>query len=165
MLLDKLKWLMLMLIAIEIGDEGGFAPPISQPHEAIDLLLDAIKNAGHEGKVKLGIDPASSEFFKDGKYDLGFKWEESHPMEKSAIADLYRELVEKYPIVLLDDPFAQDDWEAWTAFNKDCKIELVGDDLLATNVRRIETANEKKACNSLLLKMNQIGTITEALAA
>jgi enolase len=154
-----------MFIAIGIGDEGGFAPPISQPHEALDLLMDAIKRAGHEGKVKLGIDPASSEFFKDDKYDLGFKGKESHPMQKSAMADLYRKLIEKYPIVLLEDPFAEDDWESWTAFNKDCKIELVGDDLLATNVRRIEIADRKKACNSLLLKINQIGTITEALAA
>jgi len=151
--------------AIGIGDEGGFARPISQPHEALDLLMEAIKKAGHEGKVKFGIDPASSEFFKDEKYDLGFKWNESHPMEPSAIADLYRELVKKYPLVLLEDPFAQDDWESWTAFNKDCKIELVGDDLLATNVRRIEIADKKKACNALLLKINQIGTITEALAA
>ena len=154
-----------MLIAIGIGDEGGFAPPISQPHEALDLLMVAIRKAGHEGKVKFGIDPASSEFFKDDKYDLGFKWQESHLMQKSAMADLYRELIDKYPIVLLEDPFAQDDWEAWTAFNKTCKIELLGDDLLATNVHRIETANEKTACNSLLLKINQIGTITEALAA
>jgi len=152
--------------AIGIGDEGGFAPPISQPHEALDLLLEAIQNAGHGGKVYLGIDPASSQFFKDGTYDLGFKWKESYPMDRSAMADLYRKLIEKYPqIVLLEDPFAQDDWESWTNFNVDCKIELVGDDLLATNIRRIETADEKKACNALLLKINQIGTITEALAA
>lgn len=150
---------------IGIGDEGGFAPPISQPHEALDLLLAAIKKAGHEGKVKFGVDPASSEFFKNDEYDIGFKWEKSNPMDKPAMAELYHDLIKKYPITLLEDPFAQDDWEAWTAFNKDCKIELVGDDLLATNVHRIQTASEKKACNSLLLKINQIGTITEALAA
>jgi enolase len=124
-----------------------------------------MKRAGHEGKVKFGIDPASQEFFKDDKYDLGFKWKEPHPMSKPAMSDLYNELIEKYPIVLLEDPFAQDDWEAWTAFNKTCKIELVGDDLLATNVNRIKIAEEKAACNSLLLKINQIGSITEAMGA
>ena len=86
-------------------------------------------------------------------------------MEKPAMAELYRGLLEKYPVVLLEDPFAQDDWEAWTAFNKDCKVELVGDDLLATNVHRIDTADQKKACNSLLSKINQIGTITESIEA
>ncbi len=82
------------------------------------------------------------------------------------MADLYRELMEKCrQIVLLEDTFAQDDWESWTNFNMECKIELVGDDLLATNIYRIETADEKEACNALLLKINQIGTVIEALAA
>lgn len=81
------------------------------------------------------------------------------------MSDLYNELIERYPIILLEDPFAQDDWEVWTAFNKMCKIELVGDDLLATNVNRIKIAEEKAACNSLVLKINQIGSITEAIGA
>jgi enolase len=81
------------------------------------------------------------------------------------LSNLYRELIEKYPIVLLEDPFAQDDWDAWSKFNQTCKIELVGDDLLATNLERIKIADEKNACNSLLLKINQIGTITEAMDA
>ena len=151
--------------AIGIGDEGGFAPPISEPREALDLLLTAMSHSKHDGSVKFGIDPASSEFFKEDKYDLGFKWQKSHLLEKPEIADLYRTLIAKYPLVLLEDPFAQDDWEAWTAFKKDCKIELVGDDLLATNIHRIEEAKEKDACNSLLLKINQIGSISEAIAA
>lgn len=153
--------------AIGIGDEGGFAPPISKPHEALDLLLAAIQAAGHEGKVKIGIDPASSEFFnpKTGEYDLGMKWEKPHPLSRQAMTDLYHALLEKYPIVLLEDPFAQDDWEAWTAFNARCPVELVGDDLLATNIARINEADQKKACNALLLKVNQIGTVTESIDA
>lgn len=151
--------------AIGIGDEGGFAPPISEPHEALDLLSTAISGSNHDGGIKFGIDPASSEFFRDDKYDLGFKWEKSQLLEKPEMADLYRSLITKYPIVLLEDPFAQDDWEAWNAFNKDCKIELVGDDLLATNIHRIDEAQRKDACNALLLKINQIGSISEAIAA
>ena len=157
--------LTLVLIAIGISDEGGFAPPISQPHEALDLLMKATQKAGHEGKFKFGIDPASSEFFKNNKYDLGVKWKEPHPMEKPELAALYRELIDKYPIALLEDPFAQDDWEAWSDFNKTCEVELTGDDLLATNINRIRVAEERAACNSLLLKINQIGTITEAIGA
>ena len=153
--------------AAGIGDEGGFAPPIFRPHEALDLLNDAISAAGHDGEVKIGIDPASSEFFdtKSGNYDLGMKWEKSNLLSKQALMGLYHELLDKYPIVLLEDPFAQDDWEAWTNFNMNCPVELVGDDLLATNIRRIDEADQKTACNSLLLKINQIGTISEAIAA
>lgn len=78
---------------------------------------------------------------------------------------LYKDIVAKYPIGLLEDPFAEDDWESWTEFNKDCSVELVGDDLLCTNVERVKMAIEKKACNSMLLKVNQIGTVTEAIEA
>lgn len=78
---------------------------------------------------------------------------------------LYRDLLNKYPIVLLEDPFAEDDWDSWTQFNKGCEIELVGDDLLVTNVERVRMANEKAACNSMLLKANQIGTVSEAIEA
>lgn len=151
--------------AIGIGDEGGFAPPISHPTEALNLLVEAFEASGHTGDCKIGIDPASSEFFKDDKYDLGFKSNDSNAQTKPQMAKLYNELIEQYPIVLLEDPFAQDDWEAWTSFMKTCKIELVGDDLLATNIIRIDKAAEKDACNSLLLKINQIGTVSEALAA
>lgn len=154
--------------AIGIGDEGGFAPPITQPSEALDLIMAAIKAAGHEGKIKIGIDPASSEFFRDGYYDLGFKSDEPRKLTNAELADLYRALVDKYPIVLLEDPFAQDDLESWKQFHVASKldnVELVGDDLLATNIIRIEKAAEADACDSLLLKVNQIGTVSEALAA
>ncbi|CAF9931219.1 MAG: hypothetical protein ALECFALPRED_004957 [Alectoria fallacina] len=151
--------------ATGIGDEGGFAPPISQPHEALDLLVTAVENCGYTGKVKFAMDPASSEFYNGGEYDLGFKGKTSEKYTGEKLGDLYHQLLDKYPIILLEDPFAQDDWPSWTAFNKTCPVELVGDDLLATNVDRIEEAKEKGACNSLLLKINQIGTITEALSA
>jgi enolase len=128
-----------------------------------------VENCGYAGMVKFGIDPASSEFFDSGTYDLGFKDAEDKSsrtkLSAAKLSELYCSLLEDYPIVLLEDPFAQDDWEAWTAFNKTCKIELVGDDLLATNLDRIKIAEDKNACNSLLLKINQIGTITEATEA
>ena len=153
--------------AAGIGDEGGFAPPISLPHEALDLLSDAIEAAGHKGRVKIGIDPASTEFFnvESMTYDLGMKWARSNSLSRQDMMELYHKLLDKYPIVLLEDPFAQDDWAAWTEFNKNCPVELVGDDLLATNIGRVDEADQKKACNSLLLKINQIGTISEAIEA
>lgn len=151
--------------AIGLGDEGGFAPPIYHPTEALDLLVQAIADAGHEGKIKIGIDPASQSFEKDGSYNIGYKTGRSGVMSGTQLADLYHSLLAKYPIVLLEDPFGQDDWPAWTNFMKDCPAELVGDDLLATNIKRIRMGEEKNACNSLLLKINQIGSITEAIEA
>lgn len=148
-----------------IGDEGGFCPPISHPSEALDLLVESFRRSGHDSHFQVGIDPASNEFFKDEKYDLGFKTQQTDVRTKSGMAELYNDLIGRYPIVLLEDPFAQDDWDGWVSFNETCKIELVGDDLLATNIIRIDKAAEKKACNALLLKINQIGTISEALAA
>lgn len=162
--------------ATAIGDEGGFAPPISQPHEALDLLHTAVEACRYTGQVKFGIDPASSEFLKqDGTYDLAFKNyafnagspsnESSGLLSKAELVDLYQNLLSKYPIVLLEDPFGQDDWAPWSDLNSKCSIPLVGDDLLATNKKRIAEAHAKSACNALLLKINQIGTITEAIAA
>ncbi|KAJ9602019.1 hypothetical protein H2200_013379 [Cladophialophora chaetospira] len=135
---------------IGIGDEGGLVPPISHPSEALDLLVESFRRSGHDSHFQVGIDPASSEFFKDDKYDLGFKTQEKDVRTKSGMAELYNDLIERYPIELLEDPFAQDDWDASVSLNGTCKIEL---------------AAEKKACNALLLKINQIGTISEALTA
>lgn len=151
--------------AVGVGDEGGFAPPISHPSEALDLLTAAVSQAGHQGRVKFAIDSASSEFYKSGNYDLGFKAEGSHVLSPSQLADLYHSLLQKYPIILLEDPFSEDDWESWANFKKTCPVELVGDDLLATNVDRMKIAQDKDVCNSLLLKINQIGTISEAITA
>ncbi len=118
------------------------------------------------GKIKYAIDPASSEFFcEDASYNLGFKDKTSNILSTTELQKLYNRLISKYPIVLLEDPFAEDDWESWTTFNKTCSIELVGDDLLVTNVERVKMANERQACNSMLLKVNQIGTVSEAIEA
>lgn len=126
-----------------------------------------MENCGYTGKIKFGIDPASSEFLLKDIYDLGFKdrFSSDEKLSAAELGSLYRELIQKYPIVLLEDLFGQDDWDAWTDFNSKTQIELVGDDLLATNVHRIKTAKDRKACNALLLKINQIGTITEAINA
>lgn len=148
-----------------MGDEGGFAPPIHEPREALDLLTAAVDQAGYTGRIKFGIDPASTEFFSDGQYDLGFKDEKPRKMDYASLAAVYDELLRDYPVVLLEDPFAEDDWPSWTDYNKRCPVELVGDDLLTTNVERVRMAQERKACNSMLLKVNQIGTISESIEA
>jgi enolase len=161
-------WVVANFKAGGIGDEGGFAPPISRPQQALDLLTQAVKEAGYEGKVAFAIDPASQEFLNSsGKYDLDIKAtsREHETLTPSKLSELYRGLLSSYPIVLLEDPFGQDDWQSWVEFASSSEVELVGDDLLATNIERVKIAAEKKACNSMLLKINQIGTITEALDA
>lgn len=155
-------------LATGIGDEGGFAPPISSLEDGLDLITAAVEKAGHTGRIKFACDPASSEFFdkETGLYDLSFKDKTSSDTRTSKeMQQLYKAIIGKYSLVLLEDPFAEDDWSSWTEFNRDCNIELVGDDLLCTNVERIKLAFEKKACNAVLLKLNQIGTVSEAIDA
>ena len=157
--------------ACNVGDEGGFAPSIQSNYEGTDLLMEAIKQSGYEKEVKIGMDVAASEFLlKDGRYDLDFKTPNNDgklTLTGPALADLYKDLCKKYPIVSIEDPFDQDDWENYTAFTaaigKD--VQVVGDDLLVTNVTRIEEASKRKACNALLLKVNQIGSVTESINA
>jgi len=154
--------------AANVGDEGGFAPNVSGADESLELLTEAIKQAGYTGKVQIGLDVASSEFYKDNKYDLDFKnpnSDSSKWLTGEQLAALYNGFVEKYDICSIEDPFAEDDWEAWTHFNQTAKIQIVGDDLTVTNPVRIKTAIEKKSCNALLLKINQIGSISEAIQA
>lgn len=154
--------------AANVGDEGGFAPNVQSAEESLELLAVAIKKAGYESEVKIALDVASSEFYKDGKYDLDFKNEKSDSskwLTGKQLADTYIEMSKKYPIISIEDPFDQDDWEAWSHFTANSGIQIVGDDLTVTNPERIKTAIEKKACNGLLLKVNQIGTITESIQA
>ncbi|SCV00013.1 LAME_0G06964g1_1 [Lachancea meyersii CBS 8951] len=151
-----------------VGDEGGVAPNIQTAEEALDLIVDSIKAAGHDGKVQIALDAASSEFYKDGKYDLDFKNPESDKskwLSGVQLADMYTSLVKTYPIVSIEDPFAEDDWEAWTHYFKTAGIQIVADDLTVTNPLRIKTAIEKKAADALLLKVNQIGTLSESIKA
>lgn len=153
-----------------VGDEGGVAPDIQTAVEALDLITDAIEQAGYTGKVDIAMDVASSEFYKEEakKYDLDFKNPDSDPSKwitYEELAALYSDLCKKYPIVSIEDPFAEDDWEAWSYFYKTQDIQIVGDDLTVTNPIRIKKAIELKAANALLLKVNQIGTLTESIQA
>ena len=158
------------LSAGNVGDEGGVAPDINTAQEALDLIVAAIEKSGHKGKVSIALDTASSEFYKDGKYDFDFKnpnSDKSKWLTSEQLGQLYEELIDKYPIVSLEDPFAEDDWEAWSKNYAKLtkKVAVVADDLTVTNTARIKTAIDKKAANALLLKVNQIGTLTEAIAA
>ncbi|GAB4845340.1 phosphopyruvate hydratase [Ancistrocladus abbreviatus] len=155
--------------ACNVGDEGGFAPNVQDNREGLLLLMDAIEKAGYTGKIKIGMDVAASEFYtKDGKYDLNFKKQPndgSHVHTAQNLCELYKEFVRDFPIVSIEDPFDQDDWSSWAALRSSVDIQLVGDDLLVTNPKRISEAIHKKACNALLLKVNQIGTVTESIRA
>ncbi|MFP4111932.1 MAG: phosphopyruvate hydratase [Candidatus Woesearchaeota archaeon] len=144
--------------AVNVGDEGGFAPPIDKAEDALDLITQAIKESGYEGKVKIAMDPAASEFYHDKTY-----LREKLPREE--IIAYYNKLSDEYPIISIEDPFDQDDFESYEGIMKDTKIQIVGDDLLVTNTKRIQMALDKGLCNALLLKVNQIGTLTEAMDA
>jgi len=157
--------------AANVGDEGGFAPNIQDNKEGLNLLTAAIAAAGYTGKVVIGMDVAASEFAtEDGKYDLDFKTKPNDGSKKlspDALTSLYKEFVAEFPIVSIEDGFDQDDWTSWTKLTADIgdKVQIVGDDLLVTNPKRIATGIEKKACNALLLKVNQIGSVTESIQA
>ena len=147
-----------------LGDEGGFAPSVDSTKAALDVIVDAIKKAGFEpGKdVALALDVASSEFFKDGKYH--FEGGEHTAEEMSKV---YEDLIDQYPIVSIEDPLQEDDWEGYTTLTAAIgeKVQIVGDDFFVTNPARLQEGIEKKAANALLVKVNQIGTLTETFDA
>lgn len=157
--------------AVNVGDEGGFAPPIQSNREGVELLMSAIEKSGHLDKVILGMDVASSEFFVDGKYDLAKKSRKAgsdEPMLTGAeLAQFYKDLCKDFPIKSIEDGFDEDDWEGWTAFTQAVgkDIQVVGDDLTVTNPIRIKKAATMGACNALLVKVNQIGSVTETIDA
>jgi len=146
-----------------IGDEGGFAPAqMTNVEDRLDIMLKAVENAGYEKKMKIAMDPASSEFFYDGIYKIGKK-----SFTGGEMVDFYVDLTKKYPIVSIEDGLAEDDWDSWVEITKKIgtKIQIVGDDLFVTNTKRIKKGIELNAANSVLIKLNQIGTVTETLNA
>ncbi|CAH8381904.1 unnamed protein product [Eruca vesicaria subsp. sativa] len=157
--------------ATNVGDEGGFAPNIQENKEGLELLKTAIEKAGYTGKVVIGMDVAASEFYSSDKtYDLNFKEENNNGSQKisgDALKDLYKSFVAEYPIVSIEDPFDQDDWEHYAKMTAECgdSVQIVGDDLLVTNPKRVAKAIAEKSCNALLLKVNQIGSVTESIEA
>ena len=160
------------LDATGVGDEGGFAPNIQDNVEGLKLLEQAVEQAGYTGKIKFAMDVAASEFWKEDakKYDLDFKNEKndgSKCISGDELAKMYNDMVDKFPIVSIEDPFDQDDFDSYAKLTGQIgeKVAIVGDDLLVTNVSRIKTSIEKNACNALLLKVNQIGSISEAIGA
>ena len=149
--------------AVNVGDEGGFAPPLENIEEPIELIETAIKKAGYEGRIFIGLDAAASEFFAgDNKYNI-----EGMELSQEELIARYVEIVQKHGLVSLEDPFEQEDFASCAKLNEMVgdSCQIVGDDLLVTNVERIKVAIEKKACNALLLKVNQIGTVSEAIDA
>ena len=148
--------------ATNVGDEGGFAPQLTTPEQALDLITDAIKKAGYKGKVRIAMDAAASEFYdeKEQKYVM------DRPYTREEMVEYYLRLIKNYDIVSIEDPFDQDDYEGFNKLTVAAKkTRIIGDDLLVTNPERIKHAVENKLCNALLLKVNQIGTVSEAIAA
>merc|ERR1712130_852762 len=165
--------------AVNVGDEGGFAPNTQSSSDALDMIVEAVKNAGYTDKVVFGTDAAASEFctknkeLTEFKYDLN-KWikkeenkEDDGVLDAEGLSKVYKEWIAKYPLESVEDSHDEDDWKGWNAFNKDKgdEIQIVGDDLLVTNPKRIEEAIKQKSCNALLLKVNQIGSLSEAIKA
>jgi len=147
-----------------VGDEGGFAPDLKSNEEAIQVVLEAIDAANYEaGKdIAIALDPAASEFFEDGKYNVKGDGKVFSPEE---MADYWAGWVDKYPIVSLEDGLAEDDWDGWAAFTNKCgdKVQIVGDDLFVTNESRLQRGIDAGVANSILIKLNQIGSLTETL--
>jgi enolase len=148
-----------------VGDEGGFAPRVKSNDEAIELLLEAITKAGYKAgpQVGLALDVASSEFFNDGKYV--FKKSDGRQRSREEMVHLYEDWVRQYPIISIEDAFAEDDWDGWQMVTQSLgqKVQLVGDDLFVTNKVRLKRGIESKVANSILVKVNQIGSLTETL--
>lgn len=149
-----------------VGDEGGFAPNLSSNEEALEVIMEAISRTNYTaGKdIFFALDPASSEFFIDGKYRLE---SENRTLSSEEMVDYYAKLVDKYPIISIEDGLAEDDWNGWKIMNAKLgdQIQIVGDDLTVTNITRLQRAINEKSMNSILIKLNQIGTITETVQA
>jgi enolase len=152
--------------ATTVGDEGGFAPSLGSNQAALDVIMEAIQQAGYSpgDQIRIALDPANSEIYKDGKYHLEI---EGKSLSGEEMVAFWEDWVSRYPIISLEDGLHEDDWENWSRLVAAVgdRVQIVGDDLLVTNTERVERAIREKAANSLLFKVNQIGTLTEALAA
>ncbi len=149
-------------LATAVGDEGGFAPDLGSSEEAIEVIVEAAERAGHRERVAVALDPAMSELFEDGVYRF-----EGREASAEDLTDYWAGLVDRYPIVSIEDGAAEDDWAAWKALTEKLgdRVQLVGDDLFVTNVERLRRGIEEGVANAILLKINQIGTLTETLEA
>ena len=149
-------------LATAVGDEGGFAPDLGSSEEAIDIVLEAAERAGHRDRVALALDPAATELWKEGRYR--FEGREADPDE---MVDYWASLTDAYPIVTIEDGLAEDEWVAWRKLTDriGSRVQLVGDDLFVTNVARLQRGIDEGVANAILVKVNQIGTLTEALDA
>lgn len=145
-----------------VGDEGGFAPNLEKTEDALNAILQAIEVTGYKGKIQIALDAAASEFHKDGVYTI-----EGRKLSGSELVAFYEDLVSKYPIVSIEDGLSEDDWENWKLLTEKLgkKIQLVGDDLFVTNPKRLQEGIDKGIANSILIKLNQIGTVSETIAA
>jgi enolase len=143
-----------------VGDEGGFAPDLESSEAAIEAILEAAEAAGHRDRVAIALDPATSEVYSDGVYRF-----EGRELASAEMPGFWGELLERYPIVSLEDPLAEDDWDGWTQLTAELgdRVQLVGDDLFVTNAERLRQGIDRGAANSILVKVNQIGTITETV--
>ncbi|MDD3284907.1 MAG: phosphopyruvate hydratase [Patescibacteria group bacterium] len=150
--------------AISVGDEGGFAPNVSSNNEPFELMSNAIVDAGYKLKedIVFCIDPAATEFFKDGKYILN---KEGKTLNSDELSGFFKDLIKNYPIVSLEDIFAEDDWKGFQNFTNSTenRVQVMGDDLFVTNPKRLQRGIDEKTCNSILIKLNQIGTLTETI--
>ncbi len=153
-------------LATAVGDEGGFAPSLPSNRSAVDIICDAIEKAGYRPGTDcfIALDPAASEFYVDDQYDLA---NEGRKLSSSEMIEFYVDLVANYPIISIEDGLAEDDWDGWNLVTQKLgqKVQLVGDDLYVTNIQRIAQGIEQKSSNSVLIKLNQIGTLTETLSA
>jgi enolase len=149
-----------------VGDEGGFAPSLGSNREALEVIVDAIGKAGYKPGVDvfLGMDPASTEFYENGKYVLA---REGRTLSSKEMVDLYEQWINEYPIITLEDGLAEDDWEGWSHLRERLgnRVQLVGDDLFVTNTERLKRGIVERSANSILIKLNQIGSLTETLDA
>jgi enolase len=151
-------------LSTAVGDEGGFAPDLPSNEEAIKVILEAAERAGHLDRIAIAIDPASTEFFSNGSYELAA---EGRSLSSAEMVAYYEELCDRYPIVSIEDGLAEDDWDGWAQMTERLggRVQLVGDDLFVTNVERLSRGIEQGCANAILVKVNQIGSLSETLDA